>query len=79
MAEAACPASCNSRQPSPTPGLEQRWIAWVGATGVQCTESLALDRPAEESRGSAGQEVGVNQQTELLNTFAGDRPLWGGD
>lgn len=46
---------------------------WV--TGVQSIESLVLTRPAEDSRVSTGQEVGVSQQTELLNTFAGYRLL----
>lgn len=31
-----------------------------GVTGVQCIQSLALVRPAEEGRVSAGQEVGVS-------------------
>lgn len=47
----------------------------AGVMGVQCIESLVLARPAEESRVSAGQEVGMSQRTDLLNTFAGYRPL----
>lgn len=51
----------------------------MGVTGVQCVAGPALVLLTEESRVSVGPELGVSQQTELLNTFAGSRLLQGHD
>lgn len=38
---------------------------------MQCVAGPALVLPTEESRVFVGPELGVSQQTELLNTFTG--------
>lgn len=45
---------------------------------MQCTEGLAVAKPAEESRESAAQDLGLSWQMQLLNRLAGYRLLWGG-